>query len=180
MGMIQRNSDWESRTAVKKGNVGEEIVRAFLESKGFVVYKPATDAAHPFDMLAVKDKRLCIAAEVKTKAMRTHYRDTGFNKSTYYDYVEFSQKHNMDIYVFFVDEHKSEIYGNWLKKLEQPRDVKMENGKVVHYPRDEKSKEGRWLRFYPYEAMQHVAWIDGDTSAKLKRLSNRNYKYGGK
>ena len=175
-----RKEPWDGRQTVQKGNVGEEIVQAFLESKGFVVYKPATDSAHPFDMLAVKDKRLCIAAEVKTKALRTYYQDTGINKSTYYDYAEFSEKHNMDIFVFFVDEHKREVYGNWLKRLEQPRDVKMNGGKVVHYPRDEKSKEGRWLRLYPYEAMQHVAWIDSNTAEKLKRLSSRNYKYGGK
>ena len=177
MGTIQKNSDWAR--SVQKGNVGEDIVQAFLERKGFVVYKPITGGAHPFDMLAVKDKRLCIAAEVKTKALRTHYQDTGFNKSTYYDYVEFSIKHNMDIFVFFVDENKSEVYGNWLKKLEQPRTVNM-GGKVVHYPRDEQAKDGRWLRFYPYESMQHIVWIDDHTAEMLRRLSHRNYKYGEK
>ena len=177
MGTIQKNSDWERRTSVQKGNIGEGVVQAFLESKGFVVYRPISDEAHPFDMLAVKDKRLCIGVEVKTKAMRTFYEDTGFNQSTFEDYDAFSKKHNMDIFVFFVDENKMEIYGNWLCELEKPRTLRAKNGKVIHYPFVEENKRGKEVRYYPYSAMKVIAKIDAQTAGQLKKLSRRNYEY---
>ena len=177
MGMILKDSEWEKLQTVQKGNIGEGIVQAFLEKMGFVVYRAVTDGAHPFDMLAIKDKKLAIAAEVKTKAMRTYYEDTGFNKSTWEDYMAFSEKHKMDIYIFFVDEHKMEIYGNWLRILEKPRVVNSKNGKRIEYPMDSKSKYGKELRYYPYCAMNHIAWLDETTANKLKDLSQRSYDY---
>ena len=50
--------------ALKKGAVGETIVRRILEQKGWVVYQPMTDGAHCFDMLSIKDKKSAIAIDV--------------------------------------------------------------------------------------------------------------------
>ena len=44
---------WEDKIQVKKGNLGENIVKDTLEKKGYVVYKCVTERAHAFDFLAV-------------------------------------------------------------------------------------------------------------------------------
>lgn len=169
---ILRNSDWERKKSVQKGNIGEDIVRSFLESKGFVVYTPVSDGAHPFDMLCVKQKRMCIAAEVKTKAARTYYPDTGFNISTYEDYIAFSKKHNMDIFIFFVDENCKKIYGNWLRILDKETKI-THNGKELLYPMNQNGQ-----RYFPINKMRVISEITDIESSKLKELSSRNYEYG--
>lgn len=172
MGTILKNSDWEKRITVQKGNIGESIVQQFLESKGFICYKPVSEGAHAFDFLAIKDKRLVIAAEVKTKALMNKYNATGFNKQTWYDYIMFSANHRMQIFVFFVDEHKKQVYGNWLSELEQQCEV---DG--ITYPFDMLCRNGKIIRLYPYCKMRHIADISDTESEILKQLSTRNYEY---
>ena len=177
METTQRNSDWEQMTTVKKGNVGEQLVQEFLEKNGFVCYKSVSDGAHPFDFLCVKDKRLAIAAEVKTKSLMNKYNGTGFNKSTYEDYIAFSQKHNIKIFVFFVDEHLQKIYGNWLHVLDEKREETLDNGESVFFPVEIKTKYNRVIRIYPYSAMRLITDIPPDVVSELKNLSQRNYAY---
>ena len=45
---------WQDKIQVKKGNIGEKIVRNYLEKKGFIVYEPKTNGSHPFDKIAIK------------------------------------------------------------------------------------------------------------------------------
>lgn len=173
----QKSSNWETLTTVQKGNIGEKLVQRFLESKGFICYKPVSDGAHPFDFLCVKEKRLAIAAEVKTKSLMSKYNGTGFNKSTYDDYIAFSKKHNINIYVFFVDEHQRKIYGNWLQILDQEREEILDNGEKVIFPLEMKTKYNKIIRIYPYSAMNFITDIPSDICDKLKSLSQRNYEY---
>lgn len=172
MGTILRNSDWEKSKQVQKGNIGERVVQQFLESKDFVCYQAVTEKAHPFDFLAVKDKTLAIAAEVKTKSLMTYYQATGFNYRSFLYYNEFSKKHNMHIFIFFVDESLKQVYGNWLSQLEIPCNI---NGVV--YPRNITTRQGRVIRLYPYCKMRIIAKLEDDISEQLKQLSARNYEY---
>lgn len=172
METIPKNSNWDNKITVQKGNIGESIVQRFLESKGFICYKPVSDGAHAFDFLAIQNKRLAIAAEVKTKALMNKYKATGFNLSTWKDYIEFSVKHRMQIFVFFVDEHRKQVYGNWLSKLEQQCEI---DG--ITYPFNLACRNGRIIRLYPYEKMKHIAYISENESEQLKELSTRNYDY---
>lgn len=171
MGMIQRSSNWENLTTVKKGNIGERIVQEFIESKGFVVYSAITEKAHAFDFLAIKDKKIVIAAEVKTKSLMNKYKATGFDIRNRKYYLEFSQSHNIPIFVFFVDEQRKEIYGNWLSTLEQVRE---QDG--VKYPFNLKTQKAE-IRLYPFSAMKKIVDIDVEVADKLKTLSQRNYEY---
>lgn len=172
MGTIQRNSDWEKLTSVKKGNIGEQKVQEFLESKDFVCYQAVTEKAHPFDFLAVKDKTLAIAAEVKTKSLMTYYQATGINFDSFIYYSEFSKKHNINIFIFFVDEALEQIYGNWLHVLEQPCLV---NGRT--FPHNMTTRHGKKIRIYPYCKMKIITNLDKETVEQLKKLSARNYEY---
>lgn len=177
MGTILRNSDWELLPTVKKGNIGENKVQRFLEEKGYVCYQAITEKAHPFDFLCVKDKREAIAAEVKTKALRTYYQDTGFNKNQYEDYKAFSEKHKMPIFLFFVDEYRKQIYGNWLSKLDIPITVTAANGQIRDYPREEQNKWNKLIRYYHFSQMRQIATFTDVEAEELKMLSNRSYAY---
>jgi len=164
MGMKPINS-WDNKTTVIKGNIGEKLVLEFLEGKGFIVYEPATQSAHGFDKLAVKDKKLAIIAEVKTKARMNKYEATGFNVNHYEEYKFISQKHNLPIFIFFVDEHLKSIYGNWLTELEKEIDgfpLKINDGKII---------------LFSLKNMREVAKISNEQCEELKINSTRNYEY---
>lgn len=169
---ILKNSEFEQLTTTQKGNVGERIIQDFLEQKDFVCYRPITEKGHPFDFLAIKDKTLAIAAEVKTKALMSKMPATGFDEKHFKYYMEFAIKHQILIFIFFVDESLKQIYGNWLHELEKPCTVGDKQ-----YPFVMKCKNGKTIRLYPYSKMKIIANLNDETVEQLKQLSTRNYEY---
>lgn len=162
--MIRTNLDWDNKLSVIKGNFAEEIVRNYLESKGFVVYEPITNGAHCFDKLAVKDKEQFIIAECKAKAKRTYYNDTGINIRSYYEYKKVMGKHKIPVFIFFIDEYLAEIYGNFLSELEKEDDNYpiYQNG-IIYFPM--------------YRMRRNIAGLTPEQCAYLKEHSNRSYEY---
>lgn len=142
--MIPRNSAWHEQQKTKIGDYGEELVMTYLESRGHVCYKALTDKAHLLDYFIYQKDREVIAAEVKTKPSRKKYPDTGFDYRHYEGYKKFTTEHNMRMFIFFVDDEKGEIYGNFLHELDKPR---------KQYPLDEMTRYGQIIRYYPLEAM---------------------------
>lgn len=128
--MGTNDSNWHNRKSVKKGDFAEKIVRDYLETMGYVIYEPMTNKAHLFDKLAVKDNFEFMIAECKAKPKRREFDDTGFNHKHYHKYKGVMTKHNIPIFVFFIDEKLAEVYGNWLTELE--KEVPDEGG---NYPR---------------------------------------------
>jgi len=160
--------NWEDKTEVQKGNFAEDIVKEYLESRGFIVYKPVTPNAHAFDNLAIKDKRELTIIECKAKARRKYYPDTGINISNYNEYKYISEKHKLPVFIFFIDESLAEIYGNFLSELEKEIHV---NYKV--YPLKEKG-----IIYFPIASMRrNIYKLTEDQIAFLKKKSNRNYDY---
>jgi len=158
---------WENKIQVKKGNIGEELVLKFLEEQGYIVYKPITNSAHCFDNLAIKDKRTAIIAEIKTKARMTYIEATGFDYRYYKEYKFISEKYKLPIFIFFVDEHLKEIYGNWLSLLEKEVDGfprKISNDKII---------------LFSLKNMILISKLSVDKCEELKKLSTRNYDYKG-
>jgi hypothetical protein len=154
-------------TAKAKGEFGERIVRRWLEGRGFVVYKPETEGAHAFDALAIKDKERCIALDVKAKARRNLYKDTGISERHYQTYAKFSQRHKMPFWVVFVDEMQGTIYGNSLGALNE---AKVVDG--VTYPLNYNG-----TRFWPLQNMVPIHELSYQEQEELARLSQRNYAY---
>lgn len=155
-------------TALEKGEYGEQIVRSILEEKGFIVYKPNTEGAHAFDILAIKDKSKCIAMDVKAKARRNKYADTGINLRHYNVYKRFADKHAMDFWLIFVDEMLGSIYGNTLEKLNEPKKV---DG--IEYPYD----SNKSIRYWPIRSMIVIYQLNQKERADLACLSQRSYNY---
>ena len=168
METIRKNLTWRNKPSVAKGNLAEAIVKEFLQNKGFIVYEPVTDGAHGFDMLAVKDKKQFIIAECKAKAKRTKYDDTGFNIRHYFEYKFVQEKHGIPVFVFFIDEHLMEIYGNFLAKLEKET---LHEGE--QYP-----KWHNGIVYFPMcNMLRDIARLTEKDSDALKSYSRRNYEY---
>ena len=157
---------------LNKGNYGEGLVDQILIKKGIIPYKPVVNRAHPFDRLcATSDKKTLFIAEVKTKARRNWWPDTGFNYSHYLGYREIQEKHRLDIVIFFVDEGMGKIYGGKLSRIAQEHDV-VWKGKIVNYPKKEKR-----IIYFPLEIMTTYADLTFEDIELLKQSSSRSYNY---
>lgn len=172
---------FQDMKSTQKGNLGEQLVDKLLMEKGLIPYKPVADVAHPFDRLcATADKRNLYVAEVKTKARRNKYPDTGFDYKHFNIYMSLMKKHNLDIIVYFVDESLGQIYGGELVKISEPHDVHWTvNGKqtLLRYPKIESTKYGEQIIYFPLELMTVFADLPQGERAQLKQLNTRAYDY---
>jgi hypothetical protein len=108
------------KTALKKGELGEDIIRDYLESKGWIVYCPFTkDKAHYFDQLATKNKEQVIALDVKTKARFNKWAAQGINIKSYNEYMKFIDRVNVPFYIVFIDDKNGDVHAQELKKLKR-------------------------------------------------------------
>lgn len=175
LGTIHSALPWADRPEVKKGNVGEALVDDFLRGKRVIPYRPDYDGAHPFDRLcATADKKTIFVADIKTKAQRERYADTGIDLAHYGDYKHIEAKYGLRVFLFFVDEKVRQIYGNWLNILEQPAELPSRQGRPVSYPlRD------RGIIYFPLAHMQPISDVTLEKARELMALSTRSYEYEG-
>ena len=107
--------------ALKKGELGEKIIRDFLQNKGWIVYFPFTkDKAHFFDMLCTFNKDKVIAIDVKTKARLNKWNAQGIDKLHYQQYLSFVKKSNVNFYLIFIDDKTGDVYACDISKLKNP------------------------------------------------------------
>lgn len=166
--MIQTNFE----KALVKGSFAEDIIKNLMESKGFVVYRPVTHGAHAFDMMAIKNKKKVVALDVKAKARRTYYQDTGINLKHFYEYLDFAKQHNVEFWLLFIDEYEMKIYGNNLQKLQEPKII---NGK--EYPLIQNTRNGTQIIYWPLVNMITISVITDIQAQELKTMSQRNFEY---
>lgn len=156
----------------KKGNEGERIVDNLLLSKGYIPYAPNADVAHPFDRIcASRDKRTMFVVEIKTKARRNYYPDTGIDVKSYKGYKHIMKKYRVEVALFFVDEMLGKIYGGKLSQIEKPHNV-VHNGKTLKYPLFQNN-----IIYFPLERLTVYADLDSKDAELLMNLSSRNYDY---
>jgi len=165
------NMEWKDRSSVKKGNIGEEIVKKSLEDKGYVIYGSITDKAHAFDFLAIKDKRVFVIAEVKSKARMNKYECTGIDIRHFNEYMYIYENQHIDVILFFVDEHPKmeNVYCQRLSELIKP---KLIGG--ISYPCTTLAM-GKVM--FSLSNMVTVCKLTSDQVAELKTHSNRSYEY---
>ncbi len=172
--MIPQSSSWEDKKQVIKGNFGESIVDDYLESLGFVMYSPKTTGAHAFDRLAIKNKETVVIAECKTKARRNKYYDTGLNYRHYLEYKKISEKHNIPVFLFFIDEMEKRIYGNFISELEKEFESNY-NNITKKYPCIEENRSK--IIYFPLQVMRNIKDLTESEVEFLKLNSTRNYSY---
>lgn len=107
--------------ALKKGEIGENIVSDYLEKKGWIIYRPFTkDKAHYFDMLCTFNKDKAIAIDVKTKARLNKWAAQGIDLRHYNQYMNFVEKTNVKFYLIFVDDKTGDVHLADIAKLQDP------------------------------------------------------------
>jgi len=163
--------NFSQKTTTKKGAAGEAIVDRILREKGFVLYKPQDDVAHAFDRLAILNKEILMIAEVKTKAKRCRYPDTGIDFRHYKEYSKISKKHNLAVVLFFVDEEEGMVYGGKLSVLSEI-DVHMHEGRKLTYP----MISGGIIYFYR-EIMTEYAQLTEADKKSLTDLTTKSILY---
>lgn len=161
---------WQDKEQVKKGNIGELIVRKHLEKNGFIVYEPKTNAPHPFDKIAIKSKNNMVIVEVKTKARMNKFNATGFDLKSYKYYKLIRDKYNIPLYCFFVDEQLGEVYGNKLSILEE----NYKDNKGIVYPN---TKIVNNIILFSLDKMKKIHTLTDQQKENIKKHSTRNYDY---
>lgn len=151
---------WQDKTQVKKGDIGEQIVKDFLEEEGYLVYKCATKGAHPFDGMAVSKQNKVFYFDVKTKARMNKCNCTGFNLKHYKTYIKVKEENNIDFYVYFVDDKNGKVHKADLKKLENTQQYAT-----------------RSILYWDIEKMDYLFTITKDKIKLLSSFDKRNYDY---
>ena len=164
--------NWKDKPQVKKGDIGERLVDDWIVSKAVTPYLPSDmcNWGHPFDRLCATKKSIFIA-EVKTKEARIYYPDTGINISHYNKYKEVQKKHNLKVFIFFVDEKVNKIYGNWLNKLDK-KQIIPHNLKEIKYPLKQNN-----IIYFPLTAMIDICNIPENIRQQIKQYTTINKKY---
>lgn len=104
-------------TALQKGEIGESIIREYLEGKGWIVYFPFTkNKAHAFDMLATLNKEKVFALDVKTKARLNKWNAQGINIKHYNEYMKFKRQMAIPFYIVFIDDKNGDVHCLELKE----------------------------------------------------------------
>ncbi len=161
---------WRDKKEVKKGNIGELILKQYLESKGYIVYEPVTKGSHSFDKIAVREKENMVIVEVKTKARMNKFNATGFDIKSYKYYKCIKEKYNIPLYCFFVDECLGKIYGNKLSSLEK----KYIDSKKIIYPNTKIVKN---IILFSLDTMKTIHYLNNLEIKEIKKYNSRNYDY---
>lgn len=170
--MTLKNSNWDGKTTVMKGGIGERLVNEYLIKNDFIPYSPDASGAHPFDRLvASRDKRTIFIADSKAKSRRKFYPDTGIDIRHYSEYKHIQDKYNIDVFIFFIDEESGTIYGNILRKLDSEKSI-IHNGRTLEYPMEQGG-----IRYFSIESMKHVANIPKAEKEAMQALTTKQEVY---
>ena len=164
--------NWSDKLQVRKGNVGEAIFDELSKRLGYIIYKPEADKGHGFDRL-VTDRKKYFLAEIKTKAMRDYYEDTGFNYKRFIEYEEQCKELNLKMFIFFVDEKKGLIYGDFLHNLKKEKIIQW-RGKDLKYPLIQVSP-GNYIIYFYQPDMKILAYLTDEQTDNIMEYSTRKY-----
>ena len=166
---------FEDRSTTKKGDIGENIVDNIMLEKGFIPYLPKKETgAHPFDRLyATRDKKLIFILDIKAKARRLYYPDTGIDIKHYNQYSFIRDKHKISVSLLFVDEEMMKVYGGNLMKLEE-KTIITDKGRTLNYPMFTKS-----IVYFPLKNMNVVSEITPKEAKLLKDMTTKKDCYVG-
>lgn len=149
--------------AIKKGDLGEQIIQQYFEDRGWIIYKPVQkDTPHYFDMLLTKDKKKLMAVDVKTKARLNKWNAQGINISHYNDYMRFTAETNIPFFIVFIDDKSGDIHTAEITKLKDPIYI---NSYIIAWDLNQ---------------MFRIHQIDPQAIRELSQLDQRTYEYDPK
>jgi hypothetical protein len=150
----------------RKGGLGEAIISKFIRDNGYIPYIPDAEKAHPFDkFIASPDKKRICIVEVKSKARRNYYPDTGIDQKHYLEYKYIESRYNVPVLLFFVDEFLQKIYGHNLTHLEKERNI------LYLYQTESSDKISKRRLTYPLLSKNEIRYFLITEMVIIKELS---------
>ena len=120
----------------KKGDLGEHIATRYLRQQGWIIYVNDVDAPHPIDLCGIIESQICLF-DIKTKARRRNYDDTGMDLSDWYHYHTLQQANpGVMVILIWVDEVTGTIYGRSLNTLSDPSHCHVD-GDIIYFNLDQ-------------------------------------------
>ena len=170
----------------RKGGYGEAIIDSLIREwfPHHHIAKVINDnTAHLIDRLLVPKPETPyvkpIFLEVKTKARRTFYNDSGMDEHNYWRLITYQSNNEPKVFVAFVDEGSGCIYGNFLESLNEPCKT-VRYGEEIEYPRTEMAKASNGklsITYFPMEKMSFRKKLPYEFIQRLRQMSERNYPY---
>lgn len=109
----------EFYSLLKIGHKGENLVIDYCENyKGYQVQSNQLKACK-YDITIIKPNNEIILGDIKSKARRNKYADTGIDIKHYNTYKDLMKKNGLDFQLFFVDEALGCCYGESLRVLDK-------------------------------------------------------------
>ena len=168
-----------------KGDYAEELIEEFFIKNNYEVYSPSGKQAHLFDGIAIKKEfdgeYKTIYFDVKSKAARNLYPDTGVDYKHYIHYQDISVKFNTTFLIIFVDEELGKIYFQNIKKYMMPGDQKANkvyyDQEEIRYPKFENNedKNEKYI-YFSLETMGLIKELSEEEINKLKAFSKNTNK----
>lgn len=159
---------------VKKGDIGESIVKRIVKNMGFLVYSVENEGSHPFDFILVhRESFKMMLFDVKTVARRNKYDDNGLDLDDWNYYWEWKKKTGLDFFILFVDEMLEKVYGNRIEELNKPYYDKKRN---IVYPLIYRGEYSSKI-YLPLSRMKHIADISSEEAEYIRSFAQRNHAY---
>lgn len=162
-------NEWHSKPEVKKGDMGEAIIRQALLNAGWFPYRPDFDGPHPIDRVAFNPKTMKVVLfDSKCKPARYFYADTGIDERHFRKYMAWNEQ--IPVFLGFVDEEWGRVYGNFLDRLIQPFDRGDSFFSLYHgkdYPSHEKG-----IVYFPLARMKLIGNLSENLCSEISALRN--------
>lgn len=172
--METKFQNFKNQNESKKGDIGEKIIDEMLEKDNLIIYKPINKGNHPFDRFVIDMKYSTkYIVDVKTKACRNKFNDTGMNYNHFENYRDKGEKWGMRVAIYFVDEMSQAIYGNFLDELM----IGYVDKSNKSYPSIEIGKNGIKTIYFSLEKMIFKRKLTEQECKEIKKFNTRNYKY---
>jgi len=167
----------------EKGDYAEELIEDYLLTKNFEVFSPSGKQSHKFDGVALNNEDGTVnffIFDVKSKAARNIYKDTGVDYKHYHHYKKMSEQFNCNFVIFFVDEELQMIYYLNLNKY---IGTNGDNFKIyydedgIQYP---KLENGNKYIYFSLENMKFMRNLSSEEIMKLKeysKITKKSYKF---
>lgn len=176
--LMSNQESWEDRIEVVIGDLGESLVDKYIMNRWWTAYIPQKSLSHAFDRLVatMENPDEFFIIEVKTKPMMKYYPESGFNLSHYERYKAVEKRHNLTVFIYFVDYVARIIYGGKLSDISRPHKLfyNCNNKKGEQYPRLISSSKKDIIMF-PVELMEEIYELTNEEIAMFNGISKRNY-----
>lgn len=161
--------DFHEKRTTKKGDYAESLVVRELEAINFAVYVTESERNHPFDIIYTGSYTDALggnfnAGDVKAKARRKYYPDTGLDVRAFNYYKKIKEHFSLDRFnLFFVDEEVKKCYYGEIDELQK---------KYLSYPRIE-----RGIIYFHLDTLIHFFDLTDEEANKLISLTTKDDKY---